>query len=237
MSSFSVPGDIPLPPQPAALTVNDVVPTATHLSSTLASTASIAGSSTSSFLPTTTGMAYPTTYDPQTLAYYNAYYAQYNSMMAANYGSSVLPATVPVTANLLPQSGVVGYDHTATTLTRATSNGFSGDTNGGNTTTAVNVSGVSDDDDDVTIDRGANRASQKGTPLGCWGNEKTMNLNQLLLTNIQQSQYFKVTLYSLKTLNEVIDEIWYNVKHLEPWERGSRKVSPSIFIILEKNVT
>lgn len=34
-----------------------------------------------------------------------------------------------------------------------------------------------------------------------------------------------VTLFQLKTYHEVIDEIYYQVKHLEPWERGSRKTS------------
>ncbi|KAG0730333.1 Pre-mRNA-splicing factor 38B [Chionoecetes opilio] len=52
-----------------------------------------------------------------------------------------------------------------------------------------------------------------------------MNLNPLILTNIQSSQYFKVNLYQLKTYHEVIDEIYYNVTHLEPWEKGSRKTS------------
>ena len=47
--------------------------------------------------------------------------------------------------------------------------------------------------------------------LTIWGNEKTMNLNTLLLTNIQSSPYFKVNLFDLKTYHEVIDEIYYKV--------------------------
>merc|ERR1711972_1169448 len=54
---------------------------------------------------------------------------------------------------------------------------------------------------------------------------KTMNLNTLILTNIQSSVYFKVNLYQLKSYHEVIDEIYYNITHLEPWEKGSRKTS------------
>jgi len=68
-------------------------------------------------------------------------------------------------------------------------------------------------------------AGKKSNGLPIWGNEKTMNLNSLILTNIQSSQYFKVNLYQLKTYHEVIDEIYYNVNHLEPWEKGSRKTS------------
>lgn len=29
----------------------------------------------------------------------------------------------------------------------------------------------------------------------------------------------------MKTYHEVIDEIYYKVQHLEPWEKGSRKTS------------
>jgi len=45
------------------------------------------------------------------------------------------------------------------------------------------------------------------------------------LTNITGSPYFKVQLFNIKTYHEVIDEIYYKVDHLEPWERGSRKTS------------
>lgn len=34
-----------------------------------------------------------------------------------------------------------------------------------------------------------------------------------------------VHLFKLKTYHEVVDEIYYQVKHLEPWERGSRKTA------------
>lgn len=63
---------------------------------------------------------------------------------------------------------------------------------------------------------------KKNNSLPLWGNEKTMNMNHLILTNIQSSHYFKVNLYELKTYHEVIDEIYYKVSHLEPWEKGSR---------------
>lgn len=32
-----------------------------------------------------------------------------------------------------------------------------------------------------------------------------------------------VNLFKLKTYHEVVDEIYFQVKHMEPWERGSRK--------------
>lgn len=67
--------------------------------------------------------------------------------------------------------------------------------------------------------------SNKNNVLPLWGNDKTMNLNNLILTNIQSSHYFKVNLFELKSYHEVIDEIYYKVSHLEPWEKGSRKTS------------
>lgn len=209
-SSFSLPGDIPLP-------CSDVSVSASEVSSPLASAIPPTASPVSSITP---GVTHANMYDPRAWAYYNsscAYIAPYNQMTTA-YGSPVVPASVPVTANLAPQLAA-GYDPcSANAFIRAPAAvGLKDDSS------SAKPAG-SDDDDDTTIDRGVNRGNQKGTPLGCWGNEKSMNLNPLLLTNIQQSQYFKVTLYSLKTFTEVIDEIWYNVKHLEPWERGSRKV-------------
>jgi len=47
------------------------------------------------------------------------------------------------------------------------------------------------------------------------GNEKTMNLNTMILTNIQASPYFKVQLYELKTYHQVIDEIYTRVSTLK----------------------
>lgn len=70
-----------------------------------------------------------------------------------------------------------------------------------------------------------NSGPKKSNILPLWGNDRTMNLNPLILTNIQSSHYFKVNLYELKTYHEVIDEIYYKVAHLEPWEKGSRKTA------------
>lgn len=34
-----------------------------------------------------------------------------------------------------------------------------------------------------------------------------------------------MSLFKLKTYHEIVDEIYYQVKHLEPWEKGSRKTA------------
>jgi len=94
-----------------------------------------------------------------------------------------------------------------------------GATGGGGSVPQASVSQDSDSDD-PTIYRGAN--NQK---LQFHGNERTMNLNPLILTNIQGSPYFKVELFGVKTFHEVVDEIYYKVDHLEPWATGSRKTA------------
>ncbi|KAJ8011604.1 hypothetical protein DPEC_G00059980 [Dallia pectoralis] len=68
-------------------------------------------------------------------------------------------------------------------------------------------------------------AGKHGNNLPLWGNEKTMNLNPMVLTNVLSSPYFKVQLYELKTYHEVVDEIYFKVTHIEPWEKGSRKTA------------
>ncbi|XP_041752622.1 pre-mRNA-splicing factor 38B isoform X1 [Coregonus clupeaformis] len=68
-------------------------------------------------------------------------------------------------------------------------------------------------------------AGKHGNNLPLWGNEKTMNLNPMVLTNVLSSPYFKVQLYELKTYHEVVDEIYFKVTHVEPWEKGSRKTA------------
>jgi pre-mRNA-splicing factor 38B len=37
--------------------------------------------------------------------------------------------------------------------------------------------------------------------------------------------FSKVELLNLKAYSEVVDEIYYKVSHLEPWERGTRKTA------------
>ncbi|KAM8839619.1 LOW QUALITY PROTEIN: pre-mRNA-splicing factor 38B [Synchiropus picturatus] len=68
-------------------------------------------------------------------------------------------------------------------------------------------------------------SGKHGNNLPLWGNEKTMNLNPMILTNVLSSPYFKVQLYELKTYHEVVDEIYFKVTHVEPWEKGSRKTA------------
>ncbi|CAD6190011.1 unnamed protein product [Caenorhabditis auriculariae] len=68
------------------------------------------------------------------------------------------------------------------------------------------------------------RVTKKNNVLPIWGNQTTMNLNTLVLENVKESYYYKNHLIEIDTFQPLIDEIFYQVKHLEPWEKGTRKV-------------
>lgn len=68
-------------------------------------------------------------------------------------------------------------------------------------------------------------SGKQGNVLPLWGNEKTMNLNPMILTNILSSPYFKVQLYELKTYHEVVDEIFFKVRSLVGGGGESRRLS------------
>lgn len=57
------------------------------------------------------------------------------------------------------------------------------------------------------------RTVKKPNVLPNWGNERTMNMNNMVLTNVLQSPYFKNQLFQLKTYHEVVDEIYYKVRN------------------------
>lgn len=71
-------------------------------------------------------------------------------------------------------------------------------------------------------------SGKQGNVLPLWGNEKTMNLNPMILTNILSSPYFKVQLYELKTYHEVVDEIYFKVRGCGALRAGraGRRCSP-----------
>jgi pre-mRNA-splicing factor 38B len=67
------------------------------------------------------------------------------------------------------------------------------------------------------------KITKKNNILPLWNNQTTMNLNTLVLENIVQSTYYKNYLNEVTTFQQIVDEVYYNVAHLEPWERGTRK--------------
>lgn len=53
-------------------------------------------------------------------------------------------------------------------------------------------------DEDYYDTQGGYGGVKKGNILPFWGNQATMNLNPLILTNVQNSPYYKTTLVSIK---------------------------------------
>ena len=73
----------------------------------------------------------------------------------------------------------------------------------------------------------------KKNVLPIHGNTTTFNINGLLFNNIMESDYFKA-LYQLRTYHEVIDEVYNSVRHLEPWQTGTKRLPSTAFCLLLK---
>uniref|UniRef100_A0A914Z4S6 Pre-mRNA-splicing factor 38 n=1 Tax=Panagrolaimus superbus TaxID=310955 RepID=A0A914Z4S6_9BILA len=68
------------------------------------------------------------------------------------------------------------------------------------------------------------KITKRNNILPIHGSQTTMNLNPLVLENIVQSTYYKNFLSEVTTFQQIVDEVYYNVSHLEPWERGTRRM-------------
>eukprot|EP00123_Amoebidium_parasiticum_P007642 comp18250_c1_seq1/m.19228 comp18250_c1_seq1/g.19228 ORF comp18250_c1_seq1/g.19228 comp18250_c1_seq1/m.19228 type:complete len:226 (-) comp18250_c1_seq1:187-864(-) len=79
-------------------------------------------------------------------------------------------------------------------------------------------------------------APKKGS-IETWGNQTTMNLNEIVYQNILASRYFKEDLFELKTYHEVVDEIYNSVTDLEPFMPGQGTAVSSAFCLLYKLFT
>ena len=160
-------------------------------------------------------------YQQQCAQYYSQVQQQQQQSYAAGSGGQQTTAgTVPVASNT---SFVPGNNQLSNYPPAASSFGNKKKTQANHQ--ATSSADYYEDIDDPTVDKSGGGGGGGGQALPIFGNEKTMNLNHLLLTNIQSSPYFRNTLYPKKTVNELMNEIKFNVKHMEPWERGSRKVS------------
>lgn len=177
------------------------------------------------------GSSYPSSYiDPNLYnsQYYQQYYQQYYSQYG--YGPQQTQAIGDYYAHQTSATSTI-YPSTQASYLSTMMNAAAAaastrvKSNSKNNSLGKDSSGNDhddDDDDDPTIAKPNQPKLSNILNYSC--NEK-MGLNPLIYTNIQQSPYFKNNLFQLKTYNEVIDEIYYSVRHLEPWEKGSRKVS------------
>ena len=55
-----------------------------------------------------------------------------------------------------------------------------------------------DGEDEYYENQGSYGGGKKGNILPFWGNQATVNLNPLILTNIQNSPYYRTTLLPIK---------------------------------------
>ena len=82
----------------------------------------------------------------------------------------------------------------------------------------------------VVLEEGRNRNIKGQIPM--FGNDSTFNMNPMLLSNISSSPYFvNKCCTELHDWNSVVDEIYYEVNHMEPWTIGEFVVWFYAFLI------
>ncbi|KAL3795925.1 hypothetical protein HJC23_002196 [Cyclotella cryptica] len=64
------------------------------------------------------------------------------------------------------------------------------------------------------------------------GPDDTFNIHPMLLQNITKSPYFQKCCEKLTDWNMLVDEIYYEVKHMEPWTAGASKTPSTAFCLL-----
>lgn len=69
-------------------------------------------------------------------------------------------------------------------------------------------------------------------PLPQHGNLTTYNMENVLRSNIVNSEYFRDTCGKLNSWEEVVDEIYYSVSDVEPWMSGNARGASTAFCLL-----
>mmetsp|Transcript_22353 Transcript_22353/g.54141 ORF Transcript_22353/g.54141 Transcript_22353/m.54141 type:complete len:125 (+) Transcript_22353:112-486(+) len=69
------------------------------------------------------------------------------------------------------------------------------------------------------IEEGRTNSHLKGI-IPLTGPDDTFNIHPMLLQNISKSPYFQKCCEKLTDWNTLVDEIYYEVKHMEPWTAG-----------------
>lgn len=64
------------------------------------------------------------------------------------------------------------------------------------------------------------------------GNRSTYNIETVLRKNVVDSEYWRNTCAKLQTWEEVVDQIYYDVTHVEPWMSGNARGASSAFGLL-----
>ena len=74
----------------------------------------------------------------------------------------------------------------------------------------------------TAVEEGRNNRAKGLLPL--WGPDDNFHLNPMLLQNIIKSNYFQKCCRDITDWSALVDEIYYQVKHLEPWAIGTLHV-------------
>ena len=70
-----------------------------------------------------------------------------------------------------------------------------------------------------------------------YGSTATYNVESVLRKNIVDSEYFRDTCGKLSTWEEVVDQIYYDVKDVEPWMSGNARGASTAFCLLYRSVS
>lgn len=70
-----------------------------------------------------------------------------------------------------------------------------------------------------------------------YGSSATYNLENVLRQNILGSDYYRQTCASLNNWSDIVDEIYENVDHVEPWMSGNARGASSTFCLLHRLFT
>lgn len=70
----------------------------------------------------------------------------------------------------------------------------------------------------LAVDEGRN--NRQRNLLKLWGPDDSFHFNPMLLQKIKQSQYFQKSCREITDWSALVDEIYYQVKALEPWGIG-----------------
>jgi hypothetical protein len=73
----------------------------------------------------------------------------------------------------------------------------------------------------TAIEEGRNNRTKGLIPL--YGPDDSFHVNPMLLQCIAKSPYFVKCCENIKDWNALVDEIYYEVKHAEPWAAGKSK--------------
>lgn len=65
-----------------------------------------------------------------------------------------------------------------------------------------------------------------------YGNKETFNVELVLHKNIVDSEYYRDTCLKLNSWEEVVDEIYSTVDHVEPWMSGNARGGSTAFGLL-----